>query len=116
MTSEQGFIEFIVEQCQAAGTITYRKMFGDYAIYVNGKVTALVCDNQVFVKPSQAGRVFIGEVQEAPPYPGAKDYFLIEDRFEDSEWFSQLMRITADELPQPQPKTRKKTGAPKGTL
>ena len=41
-------------------------MFGEYAIYCDGKVTALVCDNQLFVKPMEAGRSFIGEVVEAP--------------------------------------------------
>jgi TfoX/Sxy family transcriptional regulator of competence genes len=37
-----------------AGAISYRYMFGEYAIYCDGKVVALVCDNQLFVKPSDA--------------------------------------------------------------
>lgn len=30
-------------------------MFGEYAIYSNGKVAALVCDDRLFVKPTLAG-------------------------------------------------------------
>lgn len=60
-------------------------MFGEYAIYCNGKVVGLVCDNQLFVKPTIGGRTFIGKVVESPPYPGAKNSFLIEDKFEDRE-------------------------------
>ena len=107
MASDQDFVDFIVDQLENAGDITSRKMFGEYAIYCDGKVTALVCDNQLFVKPTQAGRSFIGEVVEAPPYPGAKMSFLIEDGFEDREWISDLVRITAQELPVPKPKKKK---------
>jgi TfoX/Sxy family transcriptional regulator of competence genes len=108
MASDQEFVDFIVDQLENAGDITSRKMFGEYVIYCDGKVTALVCDNQLFVKPTEAGRSFIGEVVEAPPYPGAKTSFLIEDGFEDRDWISDLVRITAKELPEPKPKKKKK--------
>jgi TfoX/Sxy family transcriptional regulator of competence genes len=82
-------------------------MFGEYAIYCDGKVVALVCDNQLFVKPTAKGRAFIGDVVEAPPYPGAKQYFLIEDKFEDRDWISALVKITVREVPDIKSKTRK---------
>ena len=108
MASELSFVEFIVEQIEDAGVITFRKMFGEYAIYCDKKVVALVCDNQLFVKPTEGGRSYIGEVVEAPPYPGAKLNFLIEDKFEDREWISDLIRITVKEVPEPKPKKKKK--------
>lgn len=109
MASDQEFVDFIVDQIQGAGLITFRKMFGEYAIYCNGKVVALVCDNQLFVKQSEAGRKYIGEVVEAPAYPGAKMSFLIEDGCEDGEWLSGLISVTADELPEPKPKKKKES-------
>ena len=51
MASDQEFVDFLVDQMQGVGGITFRKMFGEYAIYCNGKVVALICDNQFFVKP-----------------------------------------------------------------
>jgi len=108
MASDQDFVDFIVDQLENAGDITSRKMFGEYVIYCDGKVTALICDNQLFVKPTDAGRSFIGEVVEAPPYPGAKMSFLIEDGFEDRDWISDLVRVTAKELPEPKPKKKRK--------
>ncbi len=110
MASDLSFVQFIVDQIENAGVITYRKMFGEYAIYCDSKIFALVCDNQLFVKPTEAGRSFIGDVVEAPPYPGAKLNFLIEDKLEDREWFSNLIRITVKELPEPKPKKKKKRG------
>jgi TfoX/Sxy family transcriptional regulator of competence genes len=107
MASDKSFIEFIADQMGDAGVISHRKMFGEYAIYCDGKVVALVCDNQLFVKPTGGGRSYIGDVVEAAPYTGAKLYFLIEDAFEDREWISELIRITAQELPLPIPKRGK---------
>ncbi|MEI6514100.1 MAG: TfoX/Sxy family protein [bacterium] len=108
MSSDQNFIDFLTDQMSDAGIITYRKMFGEYAIYCDGKVVALVCDNQLFVKPTVGGRKFIGDVVEKPAYPGAKLSFLIEDKFEDREWISDLITITTAELPDPNPKKRPK--------
>lgn len=106
MASDQDFVDFIVDQIINAGRITVRKMFGEYALYSDNKVVALICDNQVFMKPTAGGRAFIGEVIEAPAYPGAKPSFLIEDKMEDREWISELIRITASELPEPKPKPK----------
>lgn len=104
MSSDEDFVKFISEQMIDAGRIRYRKMFGEYAIYCNDKVVALVCDNQLFVKQTKAGKAFIGEVTEAPPYKGAKPSFLIEDRFEDKEWLCELISKTEAELPKPKKK------------
>ena len=107
MAPDKNFIVYIVDQLRTAGAISHRKMFGEYAVYCNNKVVALVCDNQLFIKPTGAGRVFIGTVVEAPPYPGAKGYFLIDDKFEDHEWLGELVKITERELPVPKPKKKR---------
>ena len=107
MASDQNYVDFIVDQLEDVGQISFKKMFGEYGIYSNGKLFALVCDNKLFIKPTQGGRIFMKEVVEAPPYPGAKLSFLIEDKLEDRNWISNLARITIKELPEPKPKKKK---------
>jgi TfoX/Sxy family transcriptional regulator of competence genes len=107
MASDKSFVEFVVDQMGTAGSISYKKLFGEYAIYCDTKLVALVCDNKLFIKPTQGGRAYINNVVEAAPYPGAKLYFFIEDAFEDQEWIGGLIKITAQELPLPQPKPSK---------
>jgi TfoX/Sxy family transcriptional regulator of competence genes len=107
MATDKSFIDFITDQLENDGRITTKKMFGEYAVYRDNKVVALVCDNRFFVKPTEGGRKFIGNVVEAPPYPGAKNSFLIEDKIEDREWLNELIRITANEVPEPKPKRKK---------
>jgi len=106
MSSDENFVKFLAEQMEDAGVIRYRKMFGEYAIYCDEKVVALVCDDKLFVKPTEGGRSYISDVVEEPAYPGAKISFLIEDKFEDKDWISELIRITGKELPAPKPKKK----------
>lgn len=60
---------------ETAGRIDFKKMFGQYAFYCDGRVVALVCDNTLFVKTSVAGSVF-ADAGEAQPYPGAKNHLV----------------------------------------
>lgn len=99
MASDKDLLDFVVDQIENVGQITYKNMFGEYGIFSDGKIFALVCDNKLIIRPTVAGRNFIKNVIEAPPYTGAKLYFLIEDILEDKEWISDLVKITIQELP-----------------
>ncbi|HAT8178958.1 TPA: competence protein TfoX [Legionella pneumophila] len=102
MSSKQSTIDFILDQITDTGIVRAKKMFGEYAIYYHEKVVALVCDDQLFIKPTNAGKEFINNYVEGIPYPGAKPYLLISgDLLEDSDWLTQLIRLTASELPEP---------------
>lgn len=106
MPTNQSTADFLADQVAAAGLITTKKMFGEYALYCDGKVVAFICDDQLFVKPTEEGRSFIGEVEEAPAYPGSKMYFRIDEaKWEDREWMARLMRVTADAVPAKNGKT-----------
>jgi len=92
-------MDAILVQLQALGNVYARKMFGEYGVYCDDKMVALVSDDQLFIKPTEGGRAFIGDVEEAPPYPGAKDWFyLSEEKWEDSLWLTELIRITTIEV------------------
>ena len=106
MASNPDFVQFVADQCAGAGEITFRKMFGDYGIYCNGKIFGLICDDRFYVKPTAAGRALLREVELRPPYDGAKDYFYISD-IEDHDYLSYLVRETCKELPEPKPKKKK---------
>ncbi len=80
--------------------VTAKKLFGEYGLHADGKLVALICDDQLFVKPTPAGRRLIGAVDEVSPCPGAKPSFLISgDKLQDADWIAELVRQTADGLP-----------------
>ena len=69
MASKQSTVDYIVDQMANAGTITSKKMFGEYGVYLDGKIFALVADDLLYVKPTAAGRALIGSPTEAPRRP-----------------------------------------------
>jgi hypothetical protein len=72
-------------------------------------MVALVCDDQLYVKPTLGGRAFVGTCAEGVPYPGGKPCLLISgERWDDREWMVELLRITGRELPKPKKKTGSK--------
>lgn len=108
MASQQGTVDFLLDQMAGAGGVSAKKMFGEYGLYCDGKMFAIVADDQLFIKPTDSGRAWIsakGTLQEAPPYPQAKPYFLIDgELWDEREWLAQLAKRTALELPLPKPK------------
>ena len=108
MASDRNQLDFVLDQMGDAGTVTARSMFGEYGIYCDGKIVALFCDNRLFVKPTERGRAFLRTVVDAPPYPGAKPYLLVEDGIDDRQWLSRLISLTAQALPPPKQKPARK--------
>jgi len=44
------FREFVVDQLRAAGTVTWRPMFGGVGLYLDGLFFALIADDRLFLK------------------------------------------------------------------
>lgn len=107
MASDQTFVDFVLEQIEGAGEISAKKMFGEFGVYSDGKLFGLICDNKLFIKPTKSGREFIGNVVEEAPYSGAKPSFLIQDKVDDKDWLSELVRISVKELPEAKPRKKK---------
>jgi TfoX/Sxy family transcriptional regulator of competence genes len=109
MKTKQSTIDYILDQLISAGDVSARKMFGEYALYCDGKVVALVCRDILFVKITEQGTKFVGKYyQEGHAYKGAKTSMVIDaDRIEDHEWLSELIRITADSLIAPKSKKQR---------
>lgn len=61
MASNSDFVQYIVDQCSGAGEIAVRKMMGDYCIYCDGIIFGLICDNNLYIKETDAGRAVLKE-------------------------------------------------------
>ncbi|MEY8356896.1 TfoX/Sxy family protein [Lachnospiraceae bacterium 54-53] len=107
MASSEEFTRYVAEQLSGAGTITYKKMFGEYGLYCNGKFFASVCDNQLFIKVTDEGREVLQNPEMAPPYEGAKPSFLIAE-LEDKEFLCRLAVATCKALPAPKAKRKER--------
>lgn len=107
MATDQSTVDFLLEQLQKAGEMRARKMFGEYALYCNDKVVALVCDDALFMKRTEIVNEFLDDSYIAPPFPGAKNYYRVpEDKWDDAEWLTEFVQKTAELLPLPKRKRK----------
>lgn len=100
MRTSEATIQEILQSIAPAGNVRARKMFGEYALYCDEKVIALVCRNELFIKDTPEGRAYAPELGLEPAYPGAKPGLHVpQDKWHESTWLSALVRTTADHLP-----------------
>ncbi|MGD0838883.1 MAG: TfoX/Sxy family protein [Polyangia bacterium] len=109
MATSQSTADFILDQLSSVPNVRVRKMFGEYALYCGDKVVALICDDQLFVKITPAGKVAVRDsYAESIAYPGAKPSLLVSaSDLEDHERLSELIRVTSAALPPPKAKKPK---------
>jgi TfoX/Sxy family transcriptional regulator of competence genes len=111
MATEPGFLEYIAEQAGLGARLSHKKMFGEYALYVDGKVVAFACDNSLFVKPSPAAAAIAPELPKGPPYPVAKDHIVADALLDEPDRLRRLLLETSVLMPAPKPKKPAKARA-----
>lgn len=109
MATDKSFVDFVVEQADLGDALTYKKLFGEYALYHAGKVVAFACDNSLFIKPSAASQTLAPDLPQGPPYPGAKDYPVADELLDEPDALRELLLATSTALPSPKPKKPRRT-------
>lgn len=108
MPTQKETIGFILGKLRDPGRFSARAMFGEYALYADGKVVALVCDNLLYVKILPASRELERLCEKGEPYPGAKPHYVVEEG-----QLSTIVRLPAilGDLAVSIPERKKKAGS-----
>ena len=108
MSTQKETVEFLLEKLRHPGRFSTRAMFGEYALYADGKVVALVCDDQLFVKIVPASIELEGECEQGEPYPGARPHYVVEEhQLTTLESLPGILLDIAESLPEKKPKKKK---------
>lgn len=108
MTTAPSFVEYVAEQSRLEQRLSFKKMFGEYAVYLDGKVVAFACDNSLFIKPSAETARLTAELPQRPPYPGAKDYPVADQLLDEPDELRALLLATERAMPAAKPKAAAK--------
>ena len=101
MGTKKRVMDHILDQIEIddPGYLTYKKVFGKYALVLDSLEFALVVDSVFYLKATDAGRKYLGKVVKGIPFKKAQPHFIIsKDEYENSEWFSELVSITINDL------------------
>ncbi|KGK88336.1 transcriptional regulator [Desulfosporosinus sp. HMP52] len=105
MATSSDCIEYVCEQISGAGTIRYRKMFGEYMVYVEEKPILLVCDNTVYVKILDCIRDKMKEAQKGFPYDGAKEHYILD--IDNRKFSKEIISLLLPFISVPKPRKKK---------
>lgn len=105
MATTIGFVEYVCEQIAGAYVLRFRKMFGEYMVYVNEKPVLLVCDNTVFVKILPCLDEIMADAEKGFPYDGAKEHYILD--IDNAEFSKRVVAILEPVTPRPKPKKGK---------
>jgi len=96
------FIEYVCEQIADIENVRYRKMFGEYMVYVNERPALLVCDNTVFVKIAPYLDGLMDGAERGFPYNGAKEHYILD--IDDAEKAKVVAELIGRNAPLPKKK------------
>jgi TfoX/Sxy family transcriptional regulator of competence genes len=102
--SDLDYVQYVIDQIKTDGTITYKKMFGEYLIYSNDKPVVMVCDNTAFVKMLDCIKPLMENMETGFPYDGAKEHYIINA--DDSEHLSNLVNVLKNNISIPKKKMK----------
>lgn len=105
MATSVDYIEFVCEQISGVGDIRYRKMFGEYMVYVNDKPILLVCDNTVYVKKLDIIVDKMLDAETGIPYDGAKERYILD--VENPDFAKEIINDLESVTPIPKQKKKK---------
>ncbi len=108
MSTQKETVEFILKKLGNSKKFSARAMFGEYALYVDGKVVALVCDDQLYVKILPASQELEAVCEKDEPYPGAKPHYFVEEhQLSKLESLPRILLDIAKSLPAKKKKAKK---------
>jgi len=108
MATHKETIEFLLRKLRDRGRFSARAMFGEYALYADGKVVALVCDDLLFVKILPASQELQHQCEQGEPYPGAKPHYIVEEgQLSTIENLPAILGAVAASLPRKKAKTKR---------
>jgi TfoX/Sxy family transcriptional regulator of competence genes len=106
MATSLDYVEYICDQIRGTGAIRYRKMFGEYMVYINDKPIILVCDNTPFIKMAECIHPLMENASTGCPYDGAKLHYILNiDNLDES---LAAIRMLEEITPIPKPKNKKR--------
>lgn len=107
MATNAATIAYLLDSLSDAGGLSARKMFGEYALYLDGIVVAFVCDDTLFIKPTPGALALLADVPKGPAYPGSKDYLIAAEILDDPDLCIRALHAVAADAPPPKPKRPK---------
>lgn len=95
MASTKEYRDYVLDQLNLLGDISYKPMMGEYLLYYRGVSFGGIYDDRLLIKKVESNEKY--ELSEEIPYDGAKSMYQIEN-IDDSEELREIIINTYNDL------------------
>ena len=95
MASTKEYRDYVLEQLNLLGDISYKPMMGEYLLYYQDILFGGIYDDRLLIKKVESNKKY--ELSEEIPYSGAKSMYQIEN-IEDQNEIRRIILDTCKDL------------------
>ena len=94
MPSSKEYLDYVLELTRKLDNITYKKMMGEYILYIDGIIFGGIYDDRFLIKETNSIKEY--GFSEEIPYQGAKPMYLID--IENADEIKEIIEKQIKEL------------------
>lgn len=107
MATSREYALFVENLFRGVDGFSMKRMFGEYGIYLQGRVLGFLCDEQILLQDTPTARKLLPDAERKELFPGSKLFIIFSD-----EGNHHLLQSVAQamwvELPVPKPRKGRK--------
>ena len=110
MATSREYALFVENLFRGVDGFSMKRMFGEYGIYLQGRVLGFLCDEQILLQDTPTARKLLPNAERKELFPGSKLFIIFSDEG-NHHLLQSVAQAIWEELPVPKPrKGRKSTG------
>jgi hypothetical protein len=113
MATSPEYAQFVENQFRGLDGFSMRRMFGEYALYLQGRVLGFLADEQILLQNTPTASKLLPDAEMRKLFPGSKLFILFADEG-NAHLLKSVSQAMWEELPLPKPRKSRKKVTPEG--
>ena len=107
MATSREYALFVENLFRGVEGFSMKRMFGEYGIYLQGRVLGFLCDEQILLQDTPTARKLLPNAERKELFPGSKLFIIFSDEG-NHHLLQSVAQAMWEELPVPKPRKGRK--------
>lgn len=107
MATSREYALFVENLFRGVDGFSMKRMFGEYGIYLQGRVLGFLCDEQILLQDTPTARKLLPNAERKELFPGSKQFIIFSDEG-NHHLLQSVAQAMWEELPVPKPRKGRK--------
>ena len=107
MATSRDYALFVENLFRGVDGFSMKRMFGEYGIYLQGRVLGFLCDEQILLQDTPTARKLLPNAERKELFPGSKLFIIFSDEG-NHHLLQSVAQVMWEELPVPKPRKGRK--------